>query len=125
MLIGAGIQIIKYYLDISKKEQQKRLRERRRDPLKQWKISPIDDAALAHWDDYSRARDEMLARSSSPLAPWLIVRADDKQSARLNVIRDLLSRLACPETSKHLAMPDPQIVFRYNERGAEGGRLAT
>jgi polyphosphate kinase 2 len=124
MLVGAGIRIIKYYLDISRKEQQRRLRERRRDPLKQWKISPIDEAALTHWDAYSQARDEMLTFSSSSLAPWFIVRADDKQSARLNVIRDLLSRLACPETNKHLATPNPEIVFQYDAGCAEGRLLA-
>ncbi len=124
MLIGAGIQILKYYLDISKKEQKKRLRARREDPLKQWKISPIDEVALEHWDDYSRARDDMFARTSSPLAPWIIVRADDKHSARLNVIRDLLSRLACPETDKHLAVPDLEVVFPYDEAHAKAGLLA-
>jgi polyphosphate kinase 2 len=124
LLVEAGIQIIKYYLDISKKEQGRRLRERRRDPLKQWKISPIDDVALEHWDDYSRARDEMFARASSPLAPWLIVRADNKHAARLNVIRDLLSRLACPESDKHLARPDPEIVFPYDEGRAKASLAA-
>ena len=63
MLIGAGMQILKYYLDISKKEQKKRLRDRRRDPLKQWKTSPIDKVAQKHWDAYTEARDMMLART--------------------------------------------------------------
>ena len=124
MLIGAGIQILKYYLDISRKEQKKRLKARRDDPLKRWKISPVDDVALEHWDDYSEARDEMFARTSSPLAPWLVVLADNKRSARLNVIRDILSRLACPETDKHLAIPDPEIVFPYDEAYARAGFLA-
>jgi polyphosphate kinase len=66
MLIGAGIQIVKYYLDISKKEQDERLRDRRDDPLMQWKRSPIDDVAVKHWDNYSEARDQMFARTSSP-----------------------------------------------------------
>ncbi|MFI5012272.1 MAG: polyphosphate kinase 2 [Hyphomicrobiales bacterium] len=121
-LIGAGIQIIKYYLDISKNKQKKRLRARRDDPLKQWKISPIDRVALKHWDAYSEARDAMFARTSSPLAPWIVVRADDKRSTRLNVIRDLLSRLACPETDKHFAVPDPEVIFAYDE--ARAGLLA-
>jgi polyphosphate kinase 2 len=124
MLIASGIQIMKYYLDISRKEQKKRLRARRKDPLKQWKISPIDRVALEHWDAYSEARDEMLARTSSPLSPWIVVRADDKRRARLNVIRDLLSRLACPETEKHLAVPDPEVVFAYDEAHAKIGLLA-
>ena len=124
MLIGSGIQIVKYYLDISKKEQKRRLKARHDDPLKQWKISPIDKVAIEHFDDYTQARDEMLTRTSSPLSPWIIVRADDKHSARLNVIRDLLSRLACPETEKHLAIPDPEFVFAYDRAHAKAGLLA-
>jgi polyphosphate kinase 2 len=114
LLIASGIQLIKYYLDISRKEQKERLRERRSDPLKQWKVSPIDRVALKHWHAYSKARDEMLERTSSPQSPWLIVRADDKHRARLNVIRDLLSRLAAPESEKRLATPDPHVVLAYD-----------
>jgi polyphosphate kinase 2 len=125
MLIGAGIQILKYYLDISRKEQKRRLRDRRHDPLKQWKTSPIDEVALDHWNDYTEARDQMLARTSSQLSPWIVVRADDKHLAHLNVIRDLLSRLACPQTDKHLAVPDLDVVFPYDEAHAQAGLLAT
>lgn len=125
MLIGAGIQIVKYYLDIDKKEQKRRLRDRRHDPLKQWKTSPIDEVAVKHWDDYTEARDEMLARTSSTLSPWIVVRADDKRSAHLNVIRDLLARLACPQTDKHLAVPDIAVVFPYDDAHARAGLLAT
>jgi len=123
MLIGSGIQIMKYYLDITK-EQKRRLKDRRRDPLKQWKTSPIDDVAVKHWDDYTEARDEMLARTSSPLSPWIVVRADDKHLAHLNVIRDMLTRLECPQTDKHLAVPDLGVVFPYNETHAQAGLLA-
>ncbi|RTL51741.1 MAG: polyphosphate kinase 2 [Bradyrhizobiaceae bacterium] len=122
MLIGSGIQILKYYLDIGKKEQKGRLRDRRHDPLKQWKTSSIDEVAVKHWDDYTEARDQMLARTSSPLSPWIAVRADDKQLAHLNVIRDLLSRLACPQTDRHQAVPDLNVVFPYDE--ARAGLLA-
>mgnify|MGYP001156542454 CR=1 FL=1 len=125
MLIGSGIQILKYYLDIGKKEQKRRLRDRRQDPLKQWKTSPIDEVAVKHWDDYTEARDLMLARTSSPLSPWIVVRADDKHRAQLNVIRDLLARLACPQTDKHLAVPDINVVFPYDEAHARAGLLAT
>lgn len=124
MLIGSGIQILKYYLDIGKKEQKRRLRDRRRDPLKRWKTSPIDDVALKYWDAYTEARDLMLARTTSPLSPWIVVRADDKHVARLNVIRDLLSRLACPKTDKHLAVPDLNVVFPYDETHMRAGLLA-
>ena len=125
LLIGSGIQIIKYYLDIGKKEQKKRLRDRRRNPLKQWKTSPIDEVAVKRWDAYTEARNLMLARTSSPLSPWIIVHADNKHLAHLNVIRDLLARVACPKTDKHLAVPDLNIVFPYDEAHVRAGLLAT
>jgi polyphosphate kinase 2 len=124
MLVGAGIQIMKYYLDIGKKEQKKRLRDRRHDPLKQWKTSPIDEVALKRWEAYTEARDLMLARTSSPLSPWIVVRSDNKHLAHLNVIRDLIGRLACPQTNKHLAVPDPNVVFLYDEAHSRVGLLA-
>ena len=124
MLIGSGIQIIKYYLDIGKKEQKRRLRDRRRDPLKQWKTSPIDRVALKYWDAYTDARNLMLARTSTPLSPWLVVRADNKHLAHLNVIRDLLSRVICPKADRHPAVPDRRIVFPYDEVQAKAGLLA-
>src|SRR5262245_28371687 len=123
MLIGAGIQIVKYYLDISKKEQKRRLRDRREDPLTQWKSSPIDQVAVKKWDAYTEARDMMFARTSSPLSPWIVVHADDKWGARLNVIRDLIARLACPQTDKHLAVPDLNVVFTYDESHDKAGLL--
>lgn len=124
MLIGAGIQIMKYYLDISKEQQKKRLRSRRVDPLKQWKTSPVDKVALKRFEKYTEARDQMFLRTSSPLSPWIVVRADDKRAARLNFIRDLIARLACPETDKHLAVPDLGVVFPYDEAHAKAGLLA-
>ena len=125
MLIESGIQILKYYLDISKDEQRRRLRDRRHDPLKQWKTSPIDKMALKYWDAYTEARDIMLARTSTSLSPWIVVRADDKRAAHLNVIRDLLSRLHCPKTDKHQATPDRDVVFPYDGGRARAGLLAT
>ncbi|MBX9945998.1 MAG: polyphosphate kinase 2, partial [Reyranella sp.] len=124
MLIGAGLQIIKYYLDINKEQQKKRLRSRRVDPLKQWKTSPVDEVALKRFEMYTEARNQMLARTSSPLSPWIVVRADDKRVARLNVIRDLIARLACPETDKHAATPDLGVVFPYDKAHAKAGLLA-
>jgi polyphosphate kinase 2 len=124
MLIGAGMQILKYYLDISKREQAKRLRSRRHDPLKWWKISPIDKVAVKNFGAYSEARDRMLAQTSSALSPWIIVRADDKRAVHLNVIRDLLTRINCPGIKKHFAVPDRDVVFRYQEAHAQTGPLA-
>jgi polyphosphate kinase 2 len=122
MLIGSGIQIAKYYLDISRQEQKRRLHERRIDPLKQWKVSSIDKVAVKKWDAYTEARDLMLARTSTQQSPWIIVRADDKHAAQLNMIRDFLSRLDCPKTNKHQAVPDREIVFPYHR--ARAGLLA-
>ena len=124
MLVDDGIQILKYYLDISKDEQRRRLEERRTDPLKQWKSSPIDRVALRRWNAYSRARNEMLARTHNDITPWFIVHADDKRAARLNVIRHILSRVDCPEKDEHEASPDPQVVFPYDDRCLTRGGLA-
>jgi polyphosphate kinase len=124
LLERAGVQLFKYYLDISKNEQKRRLKDRRTDPLKQWKISPIDEAAVKHWKDYSRARNAMFARSNDPLAPWHVVRADDKHAAHLNVIRHLLSKLDYDGKDKRLTVPDPEIVFAYDELYLENGMIA-
>lgn len=122
MLRHSGIHLIKYYLDISRKEQKKRMAERRRDPLKQWKISPIDQKAVAKFDAYSQARDEMLPATSHPDCPWVIVRADDKKTARLNLIRDLLSRCDYDGKNQKMARPDRDIVFAWSKR--DHARLA-
>lgn len=125
MLVRSGIKLLKYYLDIPKAEQRKRLRERSRDPLTQWKSSPVDAQALKRWKDYSRARDEMLLRTHSAFAPWRVVRAEDKKAARLNVIRDLLGRLHYGGKKKRLAVPDSRVVFEFDEACLRDGRLAT
>ena len=124
MLVDAGIQLFKYYLDISKEEQKRRLKDRRIDPLKQWKISPIDAVAVEHWDDYSAARNEMFARTHNAITPWHVVRADDKKRARLNVIRHLMSRVDCPDKDEHAANPDPEIVFAYDDKHLSSGAIA-
>ncbi len=124
LLVNSGTQVFKYYLDISKPEQKRRLDDRRVDPLKQWKVSPIDKTALRHWDDYSVARNEMFARTHSDDLPWHVVRADDKKRARLNVIRHLMSRVDCPDKDKHLARPDPDIVFDYDEAHLHSAAIA-
>ena len=115
MLIGSGMQIYKYYLDISKDEQERRLRDRRVDPLKQWKISPIDEVAIEHWDDYSEARDAMFRRTHTEISPWFVVKADDKKTARLNIIGHLMSLVDCPDKDKHAEQPDAEIVFPFDE----------
>ncbi len=112
LLIKSGVILLKYYLDISRTEQAKRLAERRKDPLTQWKISPIDAAAIKHWKDYSLARDEMFRRTHSETSPWIIVKTDDKETARLNVIRDILGRLKHSGDGKAPAA-DPDVVYLY------------
>jgi len=124
MLVRSGIKLCKYYLDISKKEQRRRLKGRERDPLKQWKSSPVDAKALKRWKDYSRARNEMLRRTHSVFAPWRIVRADDKKTARINLIRDLLCRLHYGGKDKRLAISDPRAVFEFDEACLRDGSLA-
>ena len=81
------------WLSIGFEMQLKRFYERRHDPLKVWKLSPIDYAAMHKWDAYTRARDEMFAASDTPEAPWTVVLANDKKRARLNIIRHVLSKL--------------------------------
>ena len=92
-LIDAGFIILKYYLDISKKEQEKRLKGQKKDPLKQWKISPIDKEAEKHWKDYSEARDEMLLKTNFKHAPWFIVNANNKDETHIALITHLLQRM--------------------------------
>jgi polyphosphate kinase 2 len=124
MLARAGITLVKYYLDISKAEQQRRLAERRKDPLSQWKLSPVDVKAPKLWHAYSKARNKMLERTHGMNAPWVVVRADDKQHARLNIIRDLLWRLEYPGRHRRLKRPDEAIVCPYDVSGHERGFLA-
>ncbi len=124
MLIRSGITIVKYYLDIDKHEQKKRLTDRKKDPLKQWKISPVDEQATKKWEDYSRARNAMFARTHTALSPWIVVRANDKRQARLNLIRDLLARLSYPDADEALLTPNPNIVFAYDEAYLHNGMIA-
>ena len=124
MLVNSGIKLLKYYLDIGKDEQTRRLAERKRDPLKQWKSSPVDAVAIKHWKAYSQARDAMLLRTHSAVAPWHIVRADDKRHARLNLMRDMLSRLHYEGKKAKLVQPDPNIAFEFTPECITAERLA-
>ena len=110
MLVRDGIHLRKYYLDISRKEQKKRLEARVDDPLKQWKISPVDRVALKHWKDYSKARDEMFQRTNHPDGPWRVIAGDVKKTARLELIRDLLSSFDYPGKKAKLTKPNRIVV---------------
>lgn len=116
LLKNSGLIFFKYYLDISKEEQEKRLKARKSDPLTQWKLSPIDEKALGKWDAYSEARDEMFARTHTVNAPWSIVQANNKKLARLNVIKDFLMRVSYDGKNHELLKPDPSIVALYEAR---------
>ena len=124
MLVGSGVKLLKYYLDISKVEQKRRLNNRKTDPLKQWKVSPIDDQAIKYWKAYSLARNEMLARTHNRMTPWTLARANDKRLTRLNVIKDVLGRLHYTGKDQKLIRPDRQIVFPYDISTLENGQLA-
>ncbi|CAN5440961.1 polyphosphate kinase 2 [soil metagenome] len=124
MLVNSGIKVLKYYLDIDKDEQVKRLAERHSDPLKQWKSSPIDAVAVQHWKAYSAARDAMLLRTHTAIAPWHIVRTNNKRLARLNLIRDILSRLHYAGKKNKLVQPDADVAFEFTPDCIGSQRLA-
>lgn len=123
MLEEANIRLVKLWLDISRKEQAERLDARREDPLKILKVSDLDGEAQKRWKDYSEARNEMLMRTSTAMAPWWCVHTDHKKAARLNVIRHLLHTLAPHEVSHDFAPPDPDVLYRFDESALKDGRL--
>jgi polyphosphate kinase 2 len=123
MLIESGLRVVKLWLDISRKEQADRLKARRTDPLKALKVSPLDKVAQDKWDDYTEARDQMLRRTHTAEAPWIIVRTDHKKRARLNTMRYLLRELAPKAIAKSVEKPDPEIVFEFETAALTDGRL--
>ena len=110
-LVRDGIVLVKFWLNIGRITQLKRFHDRRHDPLKIWKLSPIDLKALDKWDDYTRVRDEMLVRTSTDSAPWTIVRMNDKRRGRLEIIRHVLTRFDYEGRDDGvLDSPDPAII---------------
>jgi polyphosphate kinase len=122
MLIEGGFELIKYYLDISKSEQQERLEARAEDPLKAWKIGPLDAKALDKFDAYTARRDVMLTRTHTGEAPWTIVRANKKPKARLAILRDLVARLA-PDQCKAAGPVDPEVLRPFDAAALTDGFL--
>ncbi|KQN78376.1 polyphosphate kinase 2 [Devosia sp. Leaf64] len=111
-----GIKLFKFWLSIGREMQLKRFHDRRHDPLKTWKLSPIDLEALSKWDDYSKARDRMLERTDSKHAPWTVVRANDKRRLRLNVIRTLLDGFEFDgKNPKAIGKIDDKIILSGEE----------
>jgi len=111
MLVDADFIVLKYYLDVSKKEQERRLKDRKTDPLKQWKISPIDNEAKKFWKDYSEARDVMLLRTNFKHSPWFVVNADKKNATHIALITHLLSQLEYQNKDKKLLSLDYELVY--------------
>ena len=109
-LVGEGIVLVKLWLNVGRAEQLRRLLQREADPLKHWKLSPIDVKGLARWDDYSEAIAETFRRSHTPVAPWNVIRADDKYRARLAAIRAVLGALDYADKDQALVDDtDPKI----------------
>ncbi len=111
MLVDAGFIILKYYLDISKKEQASRLKDREKDPLKQWKVSPIDKVALKNWKNYSDARNKMLLKTNFKCAPWFVVDAEKKDAAHIALITHLLKRLKYKNKNEKSLSHNHDLVY--------------
>ena len=116
MLVDSGVILLKYYISVSKKEQAYRFDKRRTDPLKQYKISPIDEKAQEMWDSYTVAKYSMLLASNTSYAPWTVVRSDNKKKARINTIKHILAHVEYPNKidDRHLKI-DPEILIAASE----------
>lgn len=116
MLRESGITLFKFWLDTSKEEQAARFDERRKSPLKQWKLSPIDAKAQELWDVYTQYRNAMFKRTHTEKSPWIVVQADHKKSARLESIRYVLQQLEYTNKDKCMVnlSPDPKIIQKYD-----------
>ena len=111
MLVRTGTLLFKYWFSVTREEQLRRFKSRETDPLKKWKLSPIDVQSLDKWDDYTEAKEAMFFHTDTADAPWTIVKSDDKQRARLNCMKHLLSSLDYPNKDhKVVGQPDPLIV---------------
>ncbi|MEC9368260.1 MAG: polyphosphate kinase 2, partial [Pseudomonadota bacterium] len=110
-LVRDDIKLFKLWLTIGREMQLKRLHARRQDPLKRWKLTDIDLAAISHWEDYSQARDDMFRRTHRELTPWTVIRANDKRRTRVGAIRHVLSHLNYTgKDEEAVGKPDPKIV---------------
>lgn len=111
MLVRSGIKLYKYWFSVTQDEQRRRFLQRETDPLKRWKLSPIDKASLDKWDDYTEAKEAMFFYTDTADAPWTIVKSDDKKRARINCMRHFLSTIDYPDKDhKIVKAPDPLIV---------------
>lgn len=116
MLVEDGITLIKFWFSISKEEQLARFASRKHNPLKQWKLSPLDERAQELWDDYTRYKEKMFSHTHTSFSPWIIVKANNKRKARLETIRHTLSVLdyTDKDQTKVSQFPDPNIITRFH-----------
>jgi polyphosphate kinase 2 len=122
-IVKAGILLIKFWLEVGQEEQQRRFEARIEDPLRQWKLSPMDLESYARWYAYSRARDMMLEATDTQEAPWYIVRSDDKRRARLNCISHLLSLVPYKDTLREkVKLPKRSDKGEYDDQATLEGR---
>ena len=122
-MIDGGIMLIKLWMEVGNDEQRRRFEARATDPLRQWKLSPMDLPARTRWYDYSRARDAMLEKTDTRHAPWYIVRSDDKRTARLNTIAHLLSLIPHKELPEpHHKLPKRSSKGAYDDDASIKGR---
>ncbi|TLD91574.1 polyphosphate kinase 2 [Helicobacter magdeburgensis] len=117
MLISSGTMIFKYFLDVGRDEQKRRILRRKTDPLRMWKLSPIDGKSLDLWEQYTEAFEKMFARTHTHICPWTIVNTNDKKRARLNIARDILSKIDYEgkDQTAVCLLPDPSIVWTYSQ----------
>ena len=122
-VVDAGIKLIKIWLEVGKDEQERRFSARINDPLRQWKLSPMDVESYRRWYDYSRARDTMLEKTSSRHAPWYIVRSDDKRRARLNCISHILRSIPYKKVPRaKVKLPKRSDKGEYDDQASLKGR---
>jgi polyphosphate kinase 2 len=122
-IVDGGIMLIKFWLEVGQEEQERRFSARIDDPLRQWKLSPMDLESYSHWYDYSRARDMMLETTDSKHAPWHIVRSDDKRRARLNCISHILKLIPFNKISRaKIKLPKRSDKHKYEDQASLQGR---
>ena len=117
MLVSSGMIIFKYFLDVGREEQKRRILRRKTDPLRMWKLSPIDNKSLDLWEQYTEVFEKMFARTHTHICPWTIVNTNDKKRARLNIARDILSKIDYEgkDQTNVCLLPDPSIVWTYSQ----------
>ena len=115
-MIQGGVILIKLWLEVSNDQQKERFEARIKDPVRQWKLSPMDLPSRTRWYDYSRARDQMLAKTDTKISPWYLVRSDDKRTARLNIIEHILSLLPYKKVPrKKITLPNRSNKRAYDD----------